>query len=633
MRRGYGGTALMAALAVLGLIGGGAERARAQLGAPKFLKASASAPTTVTPGKPFTVTVTVTIDKPYHIQANKTKPEYIPTVLEIGPVKGFKVGAVAYPKSVQARVGSETLAVYEGKVVLKATMTAEGSVKPGKVTLPFTLKYQGCNETSCFPPSKATGQATVTVGVKKTAALGERLILAQAPETPPTPKPETRVTGQAVSVEGFTGSKITQFIEPEPFVAWLQTGESQAGKADVVTDLLTKGGAGNFAGALGLIYLLGLALNLTPCVYPLIPITIGYFGRQAASGAKTGGLSVCYALGMALMYTTLGLFAALLGKGFGAQLQNPIVLIFFSAIMFALALSNFDRKDGRPIWELQLPSSLTSKAKSRTGYAGAILMGLMVGLVAAPCIGPVVVALIQVVGSTQNVPLGIVTFFTLGIGLATPYLLLGFGLIKALPRAGEWMIAVKHIFGILLFGMSLYYLRDLVGPSLYRILFTLFCLASGIYLLFLDKAGQSAVKFQRFKQIAGVFSIALGIWFFVPKGEAPKAALAGELTEIKFETPKDHAALEALLERARAEKKPVLIDFWATWCAACKELEEKTFKDAAVARAAKDHIALRFQLQEFDSDFARPFVQKFGIVGLPTVVHLVPDDGTKTAKR
>jgi thiol:disulfide interchange protein len=636
--------------------------AKPQLGPPEIVTVTASAPKTVTSGKAFTVTVAIAVKPEYHIQANPPKKDYIPTVVSVGPVSGFKVGKITYPSAVQAQIAGDTLPVYEGTVQIRAVVTPDGTVKPGKFTLPITVKYQGCNAKTCYPPNKATTQVTGTVAAaakKKVASLDGALILAQditrkdgrLPESPeprrrsspsgqilvqdtaPAGKPGTTMERNAVSVPGFQGSKITQFIEPGPFLAWLKEGGSQAGQADRVTQWLQDGDAGHFAGALGLIYLLGLALNLTPCVYPLIPITIGYFGRQAASGAKTGGLSVCYALGIALMYSALGIVSALFGKVFGAQLSNPWVLLAFALLMFALGLSMFDRPDGRPIWELQLPSRLTSQAKSRGGYVGALLMGLMVGLVAAPCIGPVVVALIQVVGTTRSVPLGLVTFFTLGVGLATPYLLLGFGLIRALPKAGEWMVAVKHIFGLLLFGMGVYYLRGLMPPGVYRILITLYAIGAGLYLLFLDRSGAASAKFQMFKKALGVAAIALGIWLFVPKGEATSTP-TGTPSAIAFETPKDFAALQAKLEQARREKKEVLIDFWATWCAACKELEEKTFRDPEVVKATDRFIALRFQLQLDEENAAhdKPFVDLFKINGLPTVVHLVPTGGgTQTA--
>src|SRR5205823_692451 len=139
----------------------------------------------------------------------------------------------------------------------------------------------------------------------------------------------------------------------------------------------------------------------TPCVYPIIPITISYFGGQREAGQKPFTLALFYVLGMALMYSVLGVVAGLTGNLFGSQLQNPWVLAVFAGMMFALALSQFDRRDGTPIWEFQLPSGLRNKAQRKAGALGAILMGLMVGVVAAPCIGPAVIALLQFVGTQK----------------------------------------------------------------------------------------------------------------------------------------------------------------------------------------------------------------------------------------
>jgi thiol:disulfide interchange protein DsbD len=638
MRRTGWGRGAIFLLAFAGLIAAGGQQAQAQFRPPQFLKAAATAPKTVVPGKPFTVTVALTVDKPYHIQANPTKPGYIPTVLDFSAAHGFKVGKIIYPPAKQAHIAGDTLPVYEGTVTVKASLIAPPGSKSGSAPLPITIKFQGCNDRTCFPPAKITTQTAVTVSGKAASTQKKRadaaagtLILAQDRQVTPAGSPGTATDDRSIAVPGFQGSKITQFMEPKAFIGWLHKGGSQAGKADLVTTLLNRGGAGNFVTALGLIFLLGLALNLTPCVYPLIPITIGYFGRQAASGAKTGGLSVCYALGMALMYSLLGVFAAEAGKVFGSWLNDPKVLIGFALVMFALGLSMFDRPDGRPIWELQLPSSLTSRTGARAGYLGAATMGLMVGIVAAPCIGPIVVALIQVVGKNGDVALGLITFFTLGLGLATPYLLLGFGLIKALPRAGEWMLAVKHIFGLLLFGMGIYYLRDLLGPRFYPSVLTLFLLAAGLYLIFLDKAGRAAARFLLFKRAMGIAAIAFGLWFFASNRQAPPTAPNAKATEIVFETPNGFSGLQARLQQAQAQHKQVLIDFWANWCAECKELDAKTFRDPQVAQATNGFVTLRFQLESFDTDDAKPFVKAFGIVGLPTVVHLVPTGSVQSA--
>ncbi len=163
---------------------------------------------------------------------------------------------------------------------------------------------------------------------------------------------------------------------------------------------------------------------------------------------------------------------------------------------------------------------------------------------------------------------------------------------------------------------------------------TVFALASGLYLIFLDKAGRSAAKFLLFKRAMGVAAIALGIWLFLPKGGTAAPAVPGQTAkEIVFETPNGFSGLQERLKQAKAENKQVLIDFWATWCAECKELDEKTFRDPEVAKAANNFVTLRFRLEDFNTDDAKPFVKAFGIVGLPTVVHLVPTEGAVQSAR
>lgn len=152
------------ALAVLASVVWSGQSAQAQFGTPKFIKATAVAPKTVEPGKPFTLKVAVSIDKPYHIQSNPPKQDYIPTELEVGPLKGFKVGKPVYPKATEAETGGEKLPVYEGNVEITVEVTPDKTVKPGKVTLPVTLKYQGCNDKVCFPPSSVKADAALTVG-------------------------------------------------------------------------------------------------------------------------------------------------------------------------------------------------------------------------------------------------------------------------------------------------------------------------------------------------------------------------------------------------------------------------------------------------------------------------------------
>ncbi|MCK4775549.1 MAG: sulfite exporter TauE/SafE family protein, partial [Candidatus Krumholzibacteria bacterium] len=218
-----------------------------------------------------------------------------------------------------------------------------------------------------------------------------------------------------------------------------------------------------------IVFLGGLALNLTPCVYPIIPITVSYFGGQA-SGSKgnTLILALLYLVGMAAMYSTLGVIAALTGSILGSALQNPLVTAVVAGVMVLLALSMFG------LYEIRIPARLSSVAgTAKKGYAGAFLMGLTVGIVAAPCIGPFVLGLLTFVGEKGDPMMGFAIFLTLSLGLGLPYVFLAVasGSISKLPRSGEWMEWVRKLFGVLLLAMAVYFLDPVLPETAYYILF------------------------------------------------------------------------------------------------------------------------------------------------------------------
>ncbi|MCL5283164.1 MAG: thioredoxin family protein, partial [Armatimonadetes bacterium] len=386
-------------------------------------------------------------------------------------------------------------------------------------------------------------------------------------------------------------------------------------RANRLAGKLLKGG--NLLPILPVLFLVGLLLNLTPCVYPLIPITIGYFGGQAASnpGAKTIKLAVAYVIGMVVMYAGLGLFSSLAGAVFGSWLELPWVLAIFAAVMFALGLAMFERKNGQPIWEIRLPSSLTDKAQARSGLGGALLMGLLVGVVAAPCIGPAVVALINVVAIRHSVPFGLVTFGALGLGLGVPYLVLGSSasLLAKLPRSGEWMMAIKHIFGLILFGVGIYYLNGIIqNETAYRWLMAGYVALAGIYLNLWDVSGETARRFFQFKRALGLVVVAFAVWMMVPP---PPPSL--DVSQIAWQ-PYSQAGVES----AESQGKPVLIDFGAKWCAECNEMDQKTYANPAVVQAAAGIITLKVNATNSNDPKVQAAEKRYGIVGLPAVIFI-----------
>ncbi|MBI1992736.1 MAG: cytochrome C biogenesis protein, partial [Candidatus Omnitrophica bacterium] len=217
------------------------------------------------------------------------------------------------------------------------------------------------------------------------------------------------------------------------------------------------------AGRFALAYLGGLALNLTPCVYPLIPVTVSFFANQSRHRlGYTALLASCYVLGLAVTYSLLGLAASLTGGLFGALLQRPGVLISVALIMVALGLSMCG------LFELRVPSSISSRFGSgRMGLVGALIMGLTVGIVAAPCIGPFVVGMLLYVSQLGSPVIGFWLFFTLALGLGTPYLVLGLfaSRLDRLPKAGAWLVWVKQVLGCVLFGVALYLIFPLLSDA------------------------------------------------------------------------------------------------------------------------------------------------------------------------
>ncbi|KAB2890303.1 MAG: cytochrome C biogenesis protein, partial [Desulfobulbaceae bacterium] len=250
----------------------------------------------------------------------------------------------------------------------------------------------------------------------------------------------------------------------------------------------------------------GMALNLTPCVYPMIPITVSYFGGQATRGGEARGRltvhGLCYLLGLAFTNSLLGVAASLTGGLLGAMLQNPVVLLVVAGVLVFFATSLLG------LWEMRLPSGLTqAAARSYTGYFGSLFMGITLGVVAAPCIGPFVLGLLTWVAGMGSPWIGFVVFFTLSLGLGLPLFVLAMfsGQLEKLPRSGGWMIWVRKLMGWVLVGMAAHFVRPVLPGDGGTILLAAVALAAGLHLGWIDR---NQASFRAFPLVKGGVGIA-----------------------------------------------------------------------------------------------------------------------------
>jgi len=368
------------------------------------------------------------------------------------------------------------------------------------------------------------------------------------------------------------------------------------------------------------IFMGGMALNLTPCVYPLIPITISYFSAKSIDGKQARGHTVLnallYVVGIAVMNSMLGVFAALSGRLLGALLENPVTLVAVALIMVTFALSMFG------LWEIRLPASITGiAARNYAGYFGSLIMGLTLGIVAAPCIGPFVAGILVMVANVGDPVFGFWIFFSLSMGMGLPLFVLALlsDQLKRLPKSGEWMIWVRKIMGWVMIGAAGYFIAPLMPDAIGTGLLAAIALAAGIHLGWIESREMRSAPIWWIKKSVGIVCVVLAgslIW-----GAMPNDA-------IKW-TPYS----DAVLSQAKGSGKPIILDFYADWCSPCRHLDKLTFQDRSVIdAAAKDFITIRVDLSIADRAKEK-LLGLYKIQGVPTVVFLKPGGDERTDLR
>jgi thiol:disulfide interchange protein DsbD len=539
------------------------------------------------PGDSLQLVFTLKIDGDFYLYQDKV-------TLALKDTPGFTAGDPILPEAERKydNVMEQVVPIYRGEVKLRLPVVAGADVPDGPVTLIGVVGYQSCTSSYCLMPT------TVDVPVAITIDPAAQTVLETA--------------------EGGTATEAG----------------SDPGPADNAQGLKGALDQDNLFLALLFCFLGGIAASLTPCVYPMIPITISVIGARSAGGKLKGFiLSLFYVLGIAITYSVAGMAAAKTGAVFGTILQNPWVVGGIAVVFVLMALAMFGA------FELQVPTSVSTKLGGYQGRGvfGVLVMGAITGLVASPCVGPVLVVLLTYVAQTQSVLLGFLLLFTFAVGLGLLFIVIGTfsGILVNLPRSGAWMVAVRNIFGVLMILVAFYYIAPLTPDWLFAPLLGIFLLVTGLVAGWPGSAveppmGTGQVWAVGFRRAIGVIGVVLGIYlivgallihgFVLPPMSLAGAAASGGGPAADPDAGVDwlHDEVEALA-RAAEDGKPLIIDFTADWCAACKELSAFTFSAPEVQAELERFVSAKIDFTAKTDEVER-LSAKYLIRGLPLIV-------------
>lgn len=398
-------------------------------------------------------------------------------------------------------------------------------------------------------------------------------------------------------------------------------------------------GDGGFADALsaGPVYAVmaafasGLLVSFTPCVYPMVAVTVSVFGARSVASRWEGlGLSAAFVAGIVIVFVPLGVLAGLTGGVFGSVLSSPWVIGFLSVLFFAMAASMFGA------FELDLPAGLKNRLATSggSGFWGALVLGMICGPIAAPCTGPFLTGILAWITQTQSAGLGAGLMGAFALGLGVPFFLVGAFALQ-LPKSGRWMLHVKSVMGLVLVVVALYFLST-AFPSLARFAdpgkaFLIGCAALTLVgLLFgaVHKSFEGASLGGRISKGIGIALTSGGAFLFLMGWIKPEGGLS-------WEPPPQVPGITTLTERARQkaidEERPLLVDFTAAWCAACKEIDKLTFSDARVQREASRFVAVKVDATDDEDPLVVATMDEHVVRGLPTLI-LFNSDGAEARR-
>ena len=413
-----------------------------------------------------------------------------------------------------------------------------------------------------------------------------------------------------------------------------QTPAQDISEEDQIVNAL-KGGS--LLTILSLFFGFGLLLSLTPCIFPMIPILSSIIVSQSTQDKQMSVsrglfLSSVYVLSMAVAYTIAGVMAGLFGANIQTALQNPWVLSLFALLFVALAFSMFG------YYEIQLPQALQSKitktsdsAKGKGGLLGVAIMGFLSALIVGPCVAPALAGALVYIGQTGDALLGGAALFVMSLGMGVPLLIVGAGAGKFMPRPGGWMTLVSQIFGVVMLGVAIWMLERIIPPAVTLFLWGLLFSGSAIYMGALEPFKEGIANEKKLIKVFGIVLLLIGLLEITgaftgasnplkPLEKLTSSTVLNSQTTTQNKTQfKIIKNIAQLKEAVKNSKKPVMLDFSADWCAACKELEHNTFSNQKVEKLMSNFTLLRADVTQ-NSDEDKALLKKFNLFGPPALI-------------
>ena len=418
------------------------------------------------------------------------------------------------------------------------------------------------------------------------------------------------------------GSRSSIFKENEPFAS---SPERVTAASDDVrfTGVLE---SGRLWLVMAVFFGAGLLLTFTPCVLPMVPILSGIIvgeGQELTRG-RAVLVSLAYVLGMAVAYTAIGIAAAFSGNLLSAALQNAWVLGAFAAVFVGLALSMFG------FYELQLPSSWQARlteASNRLGgghWGAVVLMGALSAAIVSPCVAAPLAGALLYIGQTRDAVLGGTALFSMAIGMGAPLVLVGVSGGMLLPKAGQWMRAVKQFFGVLLLGVAIWVISPVIPVAVQMFLWAMLLIGSGVFLRALEPLGGDASGWDRLWKAVGILALIAGVAQSIGAlsgARDPLQPLSGVFAESPAQKPLPFETVKALDLDARLKTadKVAMLDFYADWCVSCKEMERFTFSDPQVQARLGRMLLLRADVTANTAD-DKALLKRFRLFGPPGIV-------------